>query len=349
MLVILRKKFPVENKVMIIAEAGVNHNGSIELAKQLVDVAADAGVDYVKFQTFKAEKIASKSAEKAQYQKNTTDNSESQLSMLKKLELSHDDHLVLIDYCKSKNISFLSTPFDLDSIDLLKQLGISLGKIPSGEITNLPYLKKMAAGFDELILSTGMADMKEIEEAIDLITSTGFSKDKLVVLHCTTEYPTPFEEVNLTAMNSIQKAFGVRVGYSDHTKGIEVPIAAVALGAVIIEKHFTLDRNMEGPDHKASLEPGELKAMVSSIRNIENALGDGVKRATPSEVKNKAIARKSIVAARDIKAGEMISEKDIDIKRPGNGISPMRINEVIGKKALGDISEDALIDFSFLQ
>jgi N,N'-diacetyllegionaminate synthase len=349
MLVILRKKFPVENKVMIIAEAGVNHNGSIELAKKLVDIAADAGADYVKFQTFKAEKIASKSAEKAQYQKNTTGSNEGQLSMLKKLELSHDDHLVLIDYCKSKNISFLSTPFDLDSIDLLKQLGISLGKIPSGEITNLPYLKKMAASFDELILSTGMADMKEIEEAIDLITSTGFSKDKLVVLHCTTEYPTPFEEVNLTAMNSIQKKFGVRVGYSDHTKGIEVPIAAVALGAVIIEKHFTLDRNMEGPDHKASLEPNELKAMVSAIRNIEIALGDGIKRATPSETKNKQIARKSIVAARNIKAGEMITEKDIEIKRPGNGISPMRINEVIGKKALNDISEDALIDFSFLQ
>jgi N,N'-diacetyllegionaminate synthase len=349
MLVILRKKFPVENKVIIIAEAGVNHNGSIELAKQLVDVAADAGADYVKFQTFKAEKIASKSAEKAQYQKNITGNSESQLSMLKKLELSHDDHLVLIDYCKSKNISFLSTPFDLDSIDLLKQLGITLGKIPSGEITNLPYLKKMATGFDELILSTGMANMKEIEDAINLIMSTGFSKEKLIVLHCTTEYPTPFEEVNLTAMNSIQKAFGVRVGYSDHTKGTEVPIAAVALGAVIIEKHFTLDRNMEGPDHKASLEPDELKAMVSAIRNIEKALGDGVKRTTPSEAKNKDIARKSIVAARNIKAGEIITEKDIEIKRPGNGISPMRINEVIGKKALNDISEDALIDFSFLQ
>jgi N,N'-diacetyllegionaminate synthase len=349
MLVILRKKFPVENKVIIIAEAGVNHNGSIELAKQLVDVAADAGADYVKFQTFKAEKIASKSAEKAQYQKNITGNSESQLSMLKKLELSHDDHLVLIDYCKSKNISFLSTPFDLDSIDLLKQLGITLGKIPSGEITNLPYLKKMATGFDELILSTGMANMKEIEDAINLIMSTGFSKEKLIVLHCTTEYPTPFEEVNLTAMNSIQKAFGVRVGYSDHTKGTEVPIAAVALGAVIIEKHFTLDRNMEGPDHKASLEPDELKAMVFAIRNIEKALGDGVKRTTPSEAKNKDIARKSIVAARNIKAGEIITEKDIEIKRPGNGISPMRINEVIGKKALNDISEDALIDFSFLQ
>lgn len=339
----------MKNKVVIIAEAGVNHNGSIALAKKLVDVAADAGVDFVKFQTFKAEKIASRSAEKAQYQKDTTGSAETQLSMLKKLELSHEDHLALIGYCQSKNISFLSTPFDPDSIDLLKKLGMSIGKIPSGEITNLPYLKKMAACFGELILSTGMADMKEIGEAIQLITSTGFSKDHLTVLHCTTEYPTPFDEVNLTAMQSIQKAFDVRVGYSDHTKGIEVPIAAVALGAVVVEKHFTLDRNMEGPDHKASLEPGELKAMVSAIRNIEKALGDGIKRTTASEAKNKDIARKSIVAARNIKAGEVISEKDIDMKRPGNGISPMRINEVIGRKAVHDIPEDALIDLSFLQ
>lgn len=346
---ILQKKYPVKNNVIIIAEAGVNHNGNIELAKQLVDVAAEAGADYVKFQTFKAEKIASKSAEKAQYQKNTTGNTEGQLSMLKRLELSYNDHLVLIDHCKSKNISFLSTAFDTDSIDLLKQLGIRIGKIPSGEITNLPYLKKMAISFDQLILSTGMADMEEIGEAITLLTSSGFPKDNLVILHCTTEYPTPFIEVNLTAMKSIQQTFGVRVGYSDHTKGIEVPVAAVALGAAVIEKHFTLDRSMEGPDHKASLEPGELITMVSAIRNIEVALGDGIKKPTASEVTNKTIARKSIVAARYIKAGEIISEKDIETKRPGNGISPMRIKEVIGKKAVQDIAEDALIEFSLLQ
>lgn len=339
----------MKNKVVVIAEAGVNHNGNIELAKKLIDVAADAGADYVKFQTFKAEKIASKSAQKAQYQKNTTGSSETQLSMLKKLELSYEDHLTLIEYCRKKNIRFLSTPFDTASIDLLKQLGITIGKIPSGEITNLPYLKKMATGFNELILSTGMADMKEIGEALSLIVSTGFPKEKLTVLHCTTEYPAPFDEVNLKAMNSIQKEFGVKVGYSDHTKGIEVPVAAVALGAIVIEKHFTLDRNMEGPDHKASLEPVELKAMVSSIRNIEKALGDGNKIATASEIKNKAVARKSLIASRNIKAGEVISEKDINIKRPGNGISPMRINEVIGKKAMQDIPEEALIDFSSLQ
>lgn len=334
----------MKNKVIIIAEAGVNHNGSIELAKQLVDVAAEAGADYVKFQTFKAEKIASKSAEKAQYQKNTTGNTEGQLSMLKKLELSYNDHLALIGHCKSKNIRFLSTPFDLDSIDLLKQLGVRLGKIPSGEITNLPYLKKMAACFDELILSTGMADMKEIKEAINLILSTGFSKEKLTVLHCTTEYPAPFNEVNLTAMNSIQKEFGVRVGYSDHTKGIEVPVAAVALGAAVIEKHFTLDRNMEGPDHKASLEPGELKAMVSVIRNIEQALGDGVKKPTDSELKNRAVARKSIVAARDLDQGHVITLDDLIMKRPGHGISPMCMPKIIGKKLRVAVKADEVLN-----
>src|SRR5215469_2907033 len=262
----------MNNKVVIIAEAGVNHNGDIDLAKKLIDVAADAGADYVKFQTFRADKIASKFARQADYQKKNIGKEEGQLQMLKKLELSHSDHLVLIDYCKDKNIMFLSTPFDLESIDLLKGLGIYVGKIPSGEITNFLYLKKMAESFDELIMSTGMADINEIRDAIAVITSNGFSKEKLIALHCNTEYPTPYEDVNLYAMQSIAKEFSVRVGYSDHTPGIEVPVAAVALGACLIEKHFTIDRNMEGPDHKASLDPEELKAMVTAIRNIEKAI-----------------------------------------------------------------------------
>jgi N,N'-diacetyllegionaminate synthase len=338
------------NKVTIIAEAGVNHNGSMDLAKKLIDVAKEAGVDYVKFQTFKADKIASKSAEKAEYQKSTTGNSESQLMMLKKLELTHDDHLVLIEYCRSKNIEFLSTPFDIESIDLLKELGITLGKIPSGEITNLPYLQKMATTFDHLVMSTGMADMNEIEEAVNVITSSGFSKEKLTVLHCNTEYPTPFSDVNLTAMNTIRRKIGVEVGYSDHTKGIEVPVAAVALGAVLIEKHFTLDRNMEGPDHKASLEPGELKAMVSAIRNIEQSLGNGIKQPSPSEIKNKNIARKSIVAARDMQPGDIIRMEDLSVKRPGSGISPMLMPSLIGKKLKAGIKADELLNYDhFIQ
>lgn len=331
------------NKVIIIAEAGVNHNGDIRLAKQLIDVASEAGADYVKFQTFKAEKIASKLAAKAEYQKKTTAVDEGQLQMLKKLELSHEDHLLLIEYCKSKSIEFLSTPFDLESIDLLKQLGIRLGKIPSGEITNLPYLKKMATSFDELVLSTGMSDMKEISEAIDAIEDSGFSREKIIVLHCNTEYPTPFADVNLKAMQSIASAFHVKVGYSDHTAGIEVPIAATALGACLIEKHFTLDKGMEGPDHKASLEPAELIQMVRSIRNIELSLGDGIKKPTPSEAKNKVIARKSIVAARDLETGHVIGEEDITTKRPGNGISPMQIHTVLGKKLKKAIREDELL------
>jgi N,N'-diacetyllegionaminate synthase len=330
-------------KVIIIAEAGINHNGNIDLAKELVDEAAIAGVDYVKFQTFKAEKIASKFAGQAAYQKKNIGKEEGQLQMLKKLELSYDDHLVLITYCKSKNIRFLSTPFDLESIDLLKELGIRLGKIPSGEITNLPYLKKMAESFDELVMSTGMADMKEIKDAIAVVTAAGFSKDKLIILHCNTEYPTPYEDVNLYAMQSIAKEFGVHVGYSDHTDGIEVPVAAVALGACVIEKHFTLDRNMEGPDHKASLEPKELKDMVRSIRNIERALGNGLKEPSPSEKKNKDIARKSIVALKAMNAGDTITEENITTKRPGNGISPMRIPEIIGKKLRKPIQEDELL------
>jgi N,N'-diacetyllegionaminate synthase len=322
----------MKQPVIIIAEAGVNHNGSIELAKQLIDIAAEAGADYVKFQTFKADKIASKKAVKADYQSKTTGAAESQLAMLKKLELSYGDHITLIDYCNKKNISFLSTPFDLDSIELLKGLNIRLGKIPSGEITNLPYLRAMAAAFDELVLSTGMCDMQEIDDALAVLLQAGFSKDKITILHCNTEYPTPYPDVNLLAMNTIAEQLHVKVGYSDHTQGIEIPVAATALGACLVEKHFTIDRNMEGPDHKASLEPAELKAMVQAIRHIEQALGNGIKQPSPSEMKNREIARKSLVAATDLPPGHIISISDIAIKRPGNGISPMLVETIIGKQ-----------------
>lgn len=332
------------NKIIIIAEAGVNHNGSLQLAKQLVDVAADAGADYVKFQTFKANKIASKQAQKAIYQQQTTDNTESQLEMLERLELDEMAHLELINYCQEKNIAFLSTAFDFDSIELLKKLGITLGKIPSGELTNLPFLRKMAKTFPKLILSTGMADMKEIDDTINALIEAGAERMNLTVLHCNTEYPTPFEDVNLKAMLSIQKQLNVSIGYSDHTLGIEIPIAAVAMGATIIEKHFTLDRNMKGPDHKASLEPIELKAMVQSIRNVELALaGTGIKVASNSEKKNIGIARKSIVAARNISIGDTFTDENITVKRPGIGINPMLWDEVIGKKAVKDFKEDELI------
>lgn len=332
--------------VLIIAEAGVNHNGSIESAKKMIDKAVDAGVDIIKFQTFKSEKLVSKSAQQAEYQKKNIGNSSdnSQLNMLKKLELSHSDHQELIEYCNQKGIRFFSTAFDLESVDYLHSLNIGLWKIPSGEITNYPYLKKIAQFGEPVILSTGMCEMEDIEAALKVLTGNGLSKDKISILHCNTEYPTPFKDVNLLAMNELKERFGVRVGYSDHTKGIEVPIAAVALGAEIIEKHFTLDRNMEGPDHKASLEPDELKAMVSAIRNIERALGNGHKRVSESERKNIAVARKSIVAAREIKAGEVFSETNLTVKRPGNGISPMRWEEVIGKIAKKDFQEDELIE-----
>ena len=331
-------------QTLIIAEAGVNHNGDLSLAKKLVDVAADAKADIVKFQTFKAEKLASRLAAKADYQKKTTGAEESQLEMLKKLELKYEDHLELINYCKQRSIQFLSTPFDIDSISLLQQLGIRLGKIPSGEITNLPYLKKMAMTFDELIMSTGMADLSEIQDAIDVIVASGFSKQKLTILHCNTECPTPYDDVNLKAMQTIGATFNVKVGYSDHTMGIEVPIAAVALGAAVIEKHFTLDKNMEGPDHKASLEPHELREMVRQIRNIEQALsGTGIKEPSPSEKKNISIARKSIVAATRIKKGELLSESNLTVKRPGTGISPMQWGDVCGSRAARDFEPDELI------
>jgi len=332
------------NKTIIIAEAGVNHNGSLALAKKLVDVAAGAGVDYVKFQTFRAEKLASKLAAKADYQKKTTGTEQTQLDMLKQLELSEADHIELVEYCRERNTRFLSTAFDLDSIDLLKRLGIRLGKIPSGEITNLPYLRKMARSFDDLILSTGMTDMNELEQSVNALIKAGCSKERLTVLHCTTEYPAPFEDVNLQAMLTIGSRLGVKTGYSDHTPGIEVPVAAVALGATIIEKHFTLDKNMEGPDHKASLEPGELVQMVKSIRHIEQALGSAEKTPSPSEIKNKVIARKSIVAAADIAAGDVFTENNLTVKRPGSGISPMQWDEVMGKKAKRDFAADELIE-----
>jgi N,N'-diacetyllegionaminate synthase len=334
----------MKNKVLIIAEAGVNHNGDIVLAKKLIDAAADAGVDYVKFQTFNSKKLVSKSAQKADYQKqNTNDEVESQLKMLQKLELSKEDHLVLIEHCKLKDIKFLSTAFDLDSIDFLNELRIDLWKVPSGEITNLPYLRKLGGLGKPVIISTGMAEMAEIDDAINVIISSGTKKEDITVLHCNTEYPTPMCDVNLTAMNTIKKVFNVPIGYSDHTLGIEIPTAAVALGATVIEKHFTLDKTMDGPDHKASLEPDELKAMVTAIRNIEQAMGNGVKAPSPSEAKNKPIARKSIVANTDISKGEIFDENNITVKRPGTGISPMKWDEIIGKSAARNYKADELI------
>ena len=332
------------NKTFIIAEAGVNHNGSLELAKKMIDAAVEAGADAVKFQTFKAERVVSRYASKAEYQKKTTTADESQLEMIKKLELDAAAHQTLIDYCKKKNIRFLSTPFDLESIDLLNELGLDIFKIPSGEITNLPYLRKIGALKKEIILSTGMANLGEIEDALDVLTGAGTKLKDITVLHCNTEYPTPIEDVNLKAMLTIKAAFlGVNIGYSDHTLGIEIPIAAVAMGATIIEKHFTLDKNMTGPDHKASLEPDELKAMVRAIRNIEKALGNGIKKPSPSELKNKPIVRKSIVAARDISKGEPFTEENLTVKRPGTGISPMRWDEVVGQSASKDYKQDDLI------
>lgn len=329
--------------VFIIAEAGVNHNGNIDLAKKLIDVAYNAGVDAVKFQTFKAENLVSKNAQKAAYQKELTDDEESQFEMIKKLELDVDTHKELISYCQDKNILFLSTPFDHDSIDMLHDLGLKLFKVPSGEITNLPYLRHIGSFNKEVILSTGMADMGEIEDALDVLTSAGTEIHKITVLHANTMYPTPMEDVNLRAMVSIGNALDIPFGYSDHTLGIEVDIAAVAMGATVIEKHFTLDKTMDGPDHKASLEPSELKAMVAGIRNIEKALGNKVKKPTLSEKPNIAIARKSIVAKCDIKQGDILDEGNLAVKRPANGISPMRWDEIIGTIAKKDYHSDELI------
>lgn len=330
--------------VFIIAEAGVNHNGSIELAKKLIDVASEAGVDAVKFQTFKASNLVSKNAQKAEYQKkNMNDQDDSQFNMLKKLELDIETHKELISYCKQKNIMFLSTPFDHDSIELLSDLGLEIFKIPSGEITNLPYLRHIGKLNRKIILSTGMADIGEIEDALDVLVDAGTKKENITVLHANTMYPTPMEDVNLKAMQTIGNTFDIAYGYSDHTLGIEVDIAAVALGASCIEKHFTLDNTMQGPDHKASLEPEELRAMVKAIRNIELALGSSVKKASKSEIPNIHIARKSIVAKNEIKKGDILNEGNITIKRPGNGINPMRWDEVIGSVAMKDYNKDEFI------
>lgn len=333
-----------KDKVFIIAEAGVNHNGELALAKQLVEAAAKAGADAVKFQTFRAENLVAASAPKAAYQKKTTGTDESQLEMLKKLELSATDFIALKAHCAAHSILFMSTPFDLESIDFLADLGLETFKIPSGELTNLPYLRKLGGLRKKLILSTGMSDLMEVKEAVDVLLAAGTTKERLTLLHCTTEYPTPFEDVNLRAMETLRAAFNVRVGYSDHTLGIETPIAAVALGAIVIEKHFTLNKTMAGPDHEASLAPEELTAMVNSIRNIERALGDGIKKCGPSEIKNRAIARKSLVAACAIQKGELFTEKNLTVKRPGNGITPMRWDEFLGQKASRNFLPDELID-----
>ena len=329
---------------LVIAEAGVNHNGSLETAKQLVDVAAEAGADMVKFQTFSADQLVTTSARKAEYQNQTTDALESQHDMIRKLELSREMHGELIAYCRLCDIEFFSTGFDTQSIDMLVELGLDRFKIPSGEITNLPYLRHIGNYGKPVILSTGMANLGEIEAALEVLEKSGIHRKHITVLHCNTEYPTPMEDVNLQAMLSIGEAFGVAVGYSDHTLGIEVPIAAVAMGATVIEKHFTLDRTLPGPDHRASLEPDELKAMVRAIREIEKALGDGIKRPSLSESKNKPITRKSLVSATFIRAGEPFTSTNLAVKRPGTGISPMRFDEVIGRSAIRDFEADELIE-----
>lgn len=329
--------------VFIIAEAGVNHNGSLELAKRLIDVAVEAGVDAVKFQTFKTENLVSKDAQKAEYQKVNTSKSESQFDMIKKLELDVNTHNELISYCSSKNIMFLSTPFDHDSIRLLNDLGLQIFKIPSGEITNLPYLRHIGSLKKEVILSTGMSTIGEIENALDVLISSGTKKDEITILHANTMYPTPMEDVNLKAMNTIGITFDSKYGYSDHTLGIEVDIAAVAMGASCIEKHFTLDKNMQGPDHKASLEPKELISMVKAIRNIELALGSSIKKPSKSEYPNITIARKSIVANCEIKKGEILSTDKLSIKRPGDGINPMNWDKVVNSIAQKDYYKDELI------
>lgn len=333
------------SKVYIIAEAGVNHNGSLELALRLIDEAKRAGVDAVKFQTFKAENLVSVRAQKAEYQKITTGYDESQLAMIKKLELSYEDHIKLIDYCSERDIAFMSTAFDDDSIEFLRLIDMPYWKIPSGEITNLPYLRKIGALGKPILLSTGMANLGEVEAALDVLLNVGASRDQITVLHCTTEYPAPLGDVNLKAMLSIGAVFGVAIGYSDHTEGISIPLAAVAMGATVIEKHFTLDKSMEGPDHKASLEPCELRAMVDGIRDIELALGNGIKQVSPSEFKNRSIARKSIVAKNQISTGMIITAEMISAKRPGTGLSPMFWDKIVGSVARRDFSADEEIQF----
>ena len=331
------------SRVFVIAEAGVNHNGDIEIAKQLIDAASEAGADAVKFQTFQADSLVCRTAKKAEYQLETTDRTETQYDMLKKLELTPQMHRELIEHCSKKNIMFLSTPFDLESIKLLSELGMQIYKIPSGEITNLPYLREIAKQQKKIILSTGMSSMDEVKAAVNVLKNNG--TEELTLLHCNTQYPTPISDVNLLAMVKMREETGLPVGYSDHTQGIEVPIAAAALGAEVIEKHFTLDRKMEGPDHKASLEPQELMQMVVGIRKIESALGSKIKQVSESEMPNVAIVRKSIVAAANIKRGEKYTEKNLTTKRPATGISPMLWDEVIGKTADRDYKVDEIIGF----
>tara|TARA_X000000368_G_scaffold60566_1_gene42693 strand:+ start:3125 stop:4150 length:1026 start_codon:yes stop_codon:yes gene_type:complete len=337
----------MKGEVIIIAEAGVNHNGDIKKAKALIDAAFDAGVDYVKFQTFKAENIVSLNAKKAEYQQKSIDSTDDfQYNMLKQLELSHDNHLELIQYCREKGIRFFSTAFDTEGIDYLESLGFNMFKIPSGEITNYPYLKLISKKGKPVILSTGMSSIEEIESALNILQEHGLSKEDITVLHCNTEYPTPMKDVNLRAMLDIHHRFGVKIGYSDHTLGIEVPIAAVALGASVIEKHFTLDRNLPGPDHKASLQPDELKAMVKSIRNVELAIsGSGNKEPSESEKKNMTIARKSIHIKKALQKNQVIKEEDLIPLRPGDGISPFYWNEIIGKKIVRNLEEYHKLDW----
>ena len=334
----------MKKPILIIAEAGVNHNGDLALARRLIDAAADAGADLVKFQTYNTDRLVTQEAKKADYQSDATGKAETQHQMLSRLELSASMHKDLIAHCTTRNIGFFSTAFDIESVNFLMSLGINDFKIPSGEITNLAYLRHIGKFGKHVIISTGMATLGDIEAAIDVLEQAGTPRSLITVLHCTTEYPTPMDEVNLRAMQSIQAAFGVATGYSDHTAGIEVSIAAAALGATVIEKHFTLDKNLPGPDHKASLEPDELKAMVSAIRNIEISLGDGIKRLTPSEALNKPVARKSLVASKTIKAGEVFSADNITTKRPGTGISPMNWDAVMGRKAPKDFDTDELIE-----
>jgi N,N'-diacetyllegionaminate synthase len=331
-------------KTLVIAEAGVNHNGDFAMAKRLVDVAADAGADVVKFQTFSAKRLVTSVAPKAAYQKKTTDAEETQLDMLRRLELSEQAHIELIEHCRQKGIAFLSTGFDIASVDMLVALGVTLFKIPSGEITNLPYLRHIGGLGGDVLLSTGMANLGEVEAALDVLEATGTPRARITVLHCTTDYPADIDAVNLRAMTSMGSALGVKVGYSDHTEGIEISIAAVALGATVIEKHITLDRTLPGPDQKASIEPHELRAMLSGIRNVERALGDGVKRVTPAEVHNIPIVRKSIVANAPIRAGEAYTALNIVAMRPGTGVSPMRWDEVVGRIAARDYNPGELIE-----
>jgi N,N'-diacetyllegionaminate synthase len=333
----------IQNHVLIIAEAGVNHNGDLDRALKLIDAAADAGADIVKFQTFKAESLSTRTAEMAAYQKENIGHVDSQFNMLKKLELKYEHHSVLIDHCQKRNIRFLSTGFDLESLNFLTTLKMGLWKVPSGEMTNLPYLEYLAKQTDPVILSTGMCDLAEIQQSVSVFTKLGFDQKKLTVLHCNTDYPTRFEDVHLNAMRSIQQKLDIPVGYSDHTLGIEVSIAAVALGAVVIEKHFTLDRQLPGPDHKASLEPNELKQMVTSIRNISKSLGRSEKKPTERELLNRDIARKSIVTKTVIKAGELFTTDNLTTKRPGSGLNPMTWYQVIGTRAKKDYNSDELV------